>query len=109
MADLHLPFWVVTDRMVQAPSSHKPRDNPKSIHAFTSTEKLTDFLNGRAAESWKVSLVAHREAFVFAIADAHWNGATVICFGPDGDEAGGESIKLVDLLALVDALAVKAA
>ena len=106
MTDLRLPFWVVTDRTV---AGREPCDNPKSIHAFPSTENLTDFLDGRVAENWRVSLVAHREGFIVAIADAHRNGSSVICFGPARDEAGGETLNLVDLLAVVESLAYRAA
>jgi hypothetical protein len=107
MNSLRLPIWVVTDRTVEVPSVGELCDIPKSVHAFLSTEQLADFLNGRVAESWKVSLVAHREAFILAIAHAHQHGSTVICFGPTCDGVGGEALKLVDLLALVRSLADK--
>jgi hypothetical protein len=105
MPDLRLPFWVVTDRTVQDSPPQEPSKNAKSIHGFASTKKLTEFLDGRIAECWKVSLVAHYEAFVVAITDAHRNGSTVICFGPTRGAAGSESHNLVELLALADSLA----
>ena len=104
MTDLCLPFWVATDREAKVPPKNEPCDNPKAIHAFTTTEKLTNFLSGRAAGSWRISLVADRAGLVLAIADAHQNGSTVVCFDPDVNGAGGEPINLVDLLDRVDSM-----
>ena len=91
MPDLLLPFWVITDRLAKVPPKNEPCNNVHSIHAFTTTDKLTSFLSGRNAGSWRVNLVADREGLFLAIADAHQDGATVICFDPD---VNGDGVQL---------------
>ena len=105
MTDLRLPFWVITDREAKVPPKNEPCDNPNSIHAFTATEKLTSFLSGRNAGSWRVNLVADRAGLILAIADAHQNGSTVICFDPDVNGNGGKPVNLSELIEQVDSMA----
>jgi len=99
---LRPPFWVVTNRTGQSPSPIEPCDDPKALHAFSSTDRLTAFLEEREAGSWKVSLVACREGLVLAVADAHLNGATSFCFDPAPDGSGGQPLGLRELLTLWD-------
>ena len=94
MTDLQLPLWIVTDGVDQIPPSHSPCDDPAAFHAFTTTDRLTEFLEGRVGGTWKVALVASREALFLAIADAHRAGATTICFDPQPDGSGGEPVDL---------------
>jgi hypothetical protein len=89
MSDLRLPFWVLFDRDAQAPPS-----------AFSTTEKLTAFLDTDASGRWKTSLIAHPEALLFAIADAHQQGVTALLLDPELGATPGDSVRLVDLMEL---------
>jgi hypothetical protein len=95
MTDLRLPFWVVIDRDAKSPPA-----------AFTTTEKLTAFLDNEASGRWKVSLIAHPEALILAIADAHQQGATAVWLDPVLGAAPGDSVRLVDLMELSARLSV---
>jgi hypothetical protein len=89
MSDLRLPFWVLFDRDAQAPPS-----------AFSTTEKLTAFLDTDASGHWKISLIADPQALLFAIADAHQHGVTALLLDPVLGDSPGGSVRLVDLMEL---------
>jgi hypothetical protein len=89
LSDLSLPFWVLTGADADHPAS-----------AFTTTEKLTAFLDKGGAGRWKISLVADRESLILAIADAHLQGATAVWLDPIAGAAQEDSIRLVDLMEL---------
>jgi hypothetical protein len=89
MSDLRLPFWVLFDRDAHAPPS-----------AFTTTEKLTAFLDTGDSGRWKISLIADPEALLFAIADAHQQGVAALLLDPVSGATPGDSVQLVDLMEL---------
>jgi hypothetical protein len=92
----------VSERQVEREPANEPCDDPAAIHAFTTTQRLTDFLDARGRGNWKVSFVLRREDIVLAVADAHHNGAAMLCFDPATDGSGGKLVSLVELLAACD-------
>jgi hypothetical protein len=102
MAGIKLPFWVVSERQVEREAAHLPCGDPAAIHAFTSTVRLTDYLDRRKSGNWEVSLVGNREALILAIADVHRTGAATLCFDPNADGSGGDAISLSALLVILD-------
>jgi hypothetical protein len=76
------------------------RDAKASPSAFSTTEKLTAFLDSDVSGRWKISLIADREALVLVIADAHQQGVTAVWLDPIAGAVPGDSVKLVDLYEL---------
>jgi hypothetical protein len=104
MLEVRLPFWLVIERRGESPPSVDPCDEPHAVHAFTTTQKLTNYLQARTPGTWKVSFIADRHMLMLAIADAHRTGAEAICFDPDPDGSGGDLVPLVQLYRISDAL-----
>ncbi len=102
MSEIRLPFWVVTERNAASRPPNDPCDMPTAIHAFSTTDGLTTFLDTRNAGALKVSLVANLEGLILAIADIHHTGSTALCFDPDPDGSGGDAVSLADLLVIVE-------
>jgi hypothetical protein len=94
MSALQLPFWVLTG----ADADHPPL-------AFTTTQKLIAYLDTGAASHWKISFVVDRPSLILAIADVHLQGASAVWLDPQAGAAPGDSIRLVDLMALSERLA----
>jgi hypothetical protein len=93
------PFWVVLEKKhTLNPPEQTPCDDPKAPHAFTDTHKLTRFLSDRRGGRWDVNLIADNAGLVVAIAAAHEQGVSGICFDPEPDGTGGQLISLADLL-----------
>ena len=80
MVDVALPFWVVTERRGETPPPVDPCDDPVAVHAFTSTEKMTAYLERRRPGTWKITYVTDRPALILALADAHRIGVRSLCF-----------------------------
>jgi hypothetical protein len=66
--------------------------------AFTTTQKLTAFLDTGRPGCWKISLVVDRSSLILAIADAHLQGAATVWLAPIAGADPTDSIRLVDLM-----------
>jgi hypothetical protein len=73
--------------------------------AFTTTEKLTTYLDTGAASHWRISFVVDRPSLILAIADVHMQGASAVWLDPKVGATPGDSIRLVDLVAICERLA----
>jgi hypothetical protein len=103
-AMLSLPLWFVTERKQNKPPDRAPCDNPFCVLAFTTTEKLTEFLATSNAGEWKVNLAGDREGLILVIAIAHNHGAESVCIDPDASGSGGTNLTLNDLLIFANSL-----
>ena len=93
MADLSLPFWILIDPQAElAPC------------VFSTTAKLSDFLDAELFAHWRMSLIGDREALVLAIADAHQQAATLIWLDPLAGAEPGDAIQLINLVELNERL-----
>lgn len=101
---LSLPLWVVSERNQKSPPVHPPCHDPEAMLAFSTTEKLIQFLSGRVAGEWKLALASDREGLIVVIAVAHDNSRESICLDPEADGSGGEQIALNDLMRLANSL-----
>jgi len=99
MTGRQYPFWIVIEdeHILNAPQT-VPCQDPSALHAFTSTDKLTEFLSARKGGRWRIDLVGDSEAIVVAVAVAHDRGAANICFDPEPDGTGGELVSIADVL-----------
>jgi hypothetical protein len=100
MNNVRFPFWIVG-----SPHSeiiHSRQDGLKEVHAFTSGDKVTGYLAGRTAGSWKLSLVNNRRELELTIAKTHQYGSVTVCFDPHPDGSGGVPIDIVHLLDMCD-------
>jgi hypothetical protein len=89
VTELSLPFWMVLDRSGEAVPV-----------AFTTTEKLSAFLDRDQSGSWSISLIADPAALFLAVADIHQQGAKMVWVDPAKSHSDSDSIRLVDLLEL---------
>jgi hypothetical protein len=103
MERIQLPFWLVVERKhILNPPQTIPCEDPTAQHAFTSTEKLTTFLEARHGGRWDVSRIADYDGLLVAAANAHQHGAVNICFDPDPDGSGGHVRRIIDILQASD-------
>jgi hypothetical protein len=103
-AMLSLPLWFVTERRQKPLSDHAPCDDPGVMLAFTTTEKLTEFLATSNVVEWKINLAGDREGLILVIAIAHNHGAESICIDSDAGGNGGKQVTLSDLLIFANSL-----
>lgn len=101
---LSLPLWFVIERKQKPPPDFPPCGEPGAILAFSTTEKLSQFLSGREAGEWKLNLVSDREGLIVVIAIAHNVGLESICLDSEADGTGGDLVPLNDLMTLANSL-----
>jgi hypothetical protein len=99
MTNLSIPFWLVSERKyVLNPPATIPCADPAAVHAFTTAEKLAQFMQARGGARWEINQVTDREGVIVAVAELHSNGATKLCINPEPDGSGGLLISLSDVL-----------
>jgi hypothetical protein len=101
---LSLPIWFVTERAQESPPVNKPCAKTEGVLAFSSTEKLTEFLAERQSGEWKINLVGDREGLILIIAIAHNHGMETICMDARPDGSGGKRLCLNDLMSLAKSM-----
>lgn len=99
-----LPLWFVSERKERTPTLDAPCDDREAMLAFTTTEKLSDFLSASKAGEWRINLASDRESLVLVIAIAHNRHIESICIDPENDGSGGQQISLNDLMVLAQSL-----
>jgi hypothetical protein len=99
-----VPIWFVVERKQPTVPSCLPCDEPDTLLAFTTTEKLTAFLSRRTGGEWKIILASDREEIVLIIALAHNSGQEAICVDSQPDGSGGSKVTLTELMQLADSL-----
>ncbi len=100
MQRLELPFWLITERKhVLNPPPNIPCADPDAAHAFTSAQKLAEFLKARDGGRWEINQAADREGVLIAVSELHQQGLASICIDPEPDGSGGLLVSLRDLLA----------
>jgi hypothetical protein len=104
MANLRLPLWFVYDRQSKVPAERPPCDDPGSTLAFSTTAKLTAFLQARQAGKWKLSLACDAKNLLQMVADLHDRGEFQVCLDPEPDGSGGEKVMLAELLEFSETL-----
>lgn len=95
------PFWLVTEHRDSERIGGAPCDDPHALHAFTSTDKLAEFLDAFCVGGWKVDLIAGADDLILALAGAHQAGASALCFDAGPDHSGGSRIILTDILPII--------
>jgi hypothetical protein len=99
LAKLSFPFWLITEqRHILNPPAKVPCDSPFAVHAFSTTDKLSAFLEANKGGRWSIDLVANHEALLVAIADLHLKNVPGFCLDPKADGSEGELITLADAL-----------
>jgi hypothetical protein len=97
---VELPFWIIIDREnVLRPPPKEPCDEPKAAHAFTTAEKLAEFMRARGRGKWQIDQIADQEGVIVAVAQLYEQGHHALCIDPESDGSGGLPVSLSDLLA----------
>lgn len=94
MFRLRLPIWVVSERHRKNSLPETPCEEASAAPAFTTAERITEFLATGKAGRWKVELVSDREELILAMADLHQDGAIGICVDANPDGSGGDLVTL---------------
>ena len=79
---LALPLWFLTDRRPNSSTLTASCDHSSAVIAFTSTDKVTGFLDARGSGQWKIVLVKNYESLVIVLAELHQMDADLICLDP---------------------------
>lgn len=100
MPNIDLPLWIVHPKGSQAkvPPAAVPCDEPGSTLAFSSTARLTGFLQARHAGNWNVHLVADQHELVDVLADMHLLGAAALCIDTNEDGSGGDRVSIAEIV-----------
>jgi hypothetical protein len=72
------------------------------VLAFSSTQRLSDFLDVNHAGRWRIKLVADRTGLVLLAADLHRDRADGIRLDPKSDGSHGYEAPLSDIVGQLD-------
>ena len=97
---LDLPLWFLTDRRPKPSTPAVSCDDPRAAIAFTTTDKVVEFLDARGSGQWKIALASDYESLVIVLAELHQTDADNICVDPNPDGSGGEATKMTELVKL---------
>ena len=98
--NIRLPIWLITERKhILNPPPNIPCADPDAVHAFTSADKLTAFLEARQGGRWDVNEVGDRQSVLLVVAQLHGQAVFNVCFDPNPDGSGGTTVKISELLA----------
>ena len=68
--------------------------------AFSTTDKVKDFLDTRESRQWRIALARDYESLVIALAELHQADVDRVCLDPNPDGSGGELVEMTQLVSL---------
>jgi hypothetical protein len=99
VAKIAFPFWIILEeKHVLNPPAKVPCDSPFAVHAFSTTDQMSAFLEAHKGGQWRIDLVDSREALVLAVAELHRHEVPAFCLDPKPDGSDGELVTLADAL-----------
>ena len=103
-SEINLPLWIIHPRHAdaKAPPPHEPCDEPGHTLAFSSTSRLTGFLQARRAGNWNVHLVSDHHELVGVLADIHSHGVPALCVDTNADGSGGAKVSIAEIIAGIE-------
>src|SRR3954451_2406589 len=93
---LSLPIWIVTEH-IQPTAADKVASEPGKALAFSSSDKIIEFLAASIGGEWKMQMAADRDGLITLIADLDRMGIEYLSLDPKKDGTDGKPISLTDL------------
>jgi hypothetical protein len=100
---LTLPLWIVTEH-IKPSDSESAEKKPGWAVAFSSSDKLFNFMKSNLGGEWKIEKADDRDGLVILIADLLRLNIESLTLNPDKDGNGGEQVGLTDLADYADSL-----
>jgi len=101
---LTLPIWIVTEHIKPSDPEHLAGKKTGTAVAFSSSDKLFEFMTANLGGEWKMELADDRDGLLILIADLHRLEVATLSLDPKVNGTGGEQISLSDLMDFANSL-----
>ncbi len=92
METIHLPVWAISSGKAKDQPPQPPCGGENHTAVFSTTQRLTEFLEQRIGGHWTVRAVRERSDLGSFVEELRHNGSAGIYLDPEPDGNGGTSI-----------------